>query len=179
MISHPYWAKYLNQATKLGKNLGKDAIMLKLTDADVKLLNALQENCRLTSEQLGDICGLSPTAALKRVKRLRAEGVITKEVAVIAPKKVGLSVLAIVMVTLERESKHTIDSFKKDIRNAGQIVNGYYVTGDADFVLTIAAHSMDEYEEFTRDFFYDRHKIKSFKTLVVLDAIKVGGAVSV
>ncbi|MEM8987738.1 MAG: Lrp/AsnC family transcriptional regulator [Pseudomonadota bacterium] len=146
--------------------------MFKFDHADKKLLQALQANCRLTSDQLSEACGLSPTAALKRVKQLRSEGVITKEVAVIAPKKVGLNVLAIVMVTLERESKHTIDSFKKDIRKAEQIVNGYYVTGDADFVLTIAVSSMDDYEEFTRDFFYDRHKIKSFKTLVVLDPVK-------
>ncbi len=150
-----------------------------IDDTDRKLLNALQENCRLTSDQLGEICGLSPTAALKRVKRLRADGIITKEAAVIAPKRVGLTVLAIVMVTLERESKHAVDSFKNDIRKAGQIVHGYYVTGDADFVLTIATHSMDEYEEFTREFFYDRHRIKNFKTLVVLDPVKTDGVISV
>lgn len=148
--------------------------ILKLDNADRKLLAAVQQDVRLTAEQLGDACGLSPTAALKRLKKLRSAGVVQKEVAVISPKAVGLNTMTIVMVTLERESKDVIDRFKRAIKETPQIMQGYYITGDADFLLTIVSETMDEYEEFTRDFFYDRHKIKTFKTLVVLDPVKTG-----
>ncbi|MEO0566498.1 MAG: Lrp/AsnC family transcriptional regulator [Pseudomonadota bacterium] len=146
----------------------------QIDPADRRLLAAAQKNVRLTAEQLGEACGLSPTAALKRLKKLRAHGVIEREVAVIAPKTIGLDVMAVVMVTLGRENRDVVDNFKRAIRETPQIMQGFYITGDADFLLTIVAKSMDAYEEFTRDFFYDEHQIQSFKTLVVLDPIKMG-----
>ena len=150
--------------------------MQKIDHIDRKLLAAVQKNARLTADQLSDACGLSPTAAMKRLKKLRAEGVIEREVAVISPKAVGLRTMIIALVTLERESKAAIDSFKKTIRNTPQIVEGYYITGDADFILTIATADIEEYEEFTRNFFYDKLRVKSFKSLVVMDVLKAQNA---
>lgn len=151
--------------------------MRDLDIADRKLLAAVQQDAHLTSEQLGAACGLSPTAALKRKKKLRADGIILSEVAVVSPKAVGHAILMIVMVTLERESQDVVDNFKRAIRRTPQILQGYYITGDADFALTISAKSMDDYEEFTRKFFYEQHAIKTFKTLVVLDPVKIGHAI--
>ena len=146
---------------------------------DRKLLNAVQRDAHLTAEQLGQACGLSPTAALKRLKKLRADGVIEKEVAIVSPKAVGFDIMAIVLVTLEREDRNVIDRFAQDIRTTPQIMQGYYITGEADFALTIVARDMEEYDEFTREFFYDRHKVKSFKTCVVINALKSGTAIPV
>ena len=148
--------------------------MQKLDHIDRKLLAAVQTNARLTADQLSEACGLSPTAAMKRLKKLRAGGVIEREVAVISPKAVGLRTMIIALVTLEREGKAAIDAFKKAIRNTPQVVEGYY--GEADFILTIAATDIEEYEEFTRNFFYDKLRVKSFKSLVVMDVIKAQNA---
>lgn len=150
--------------------------MRKLDHIDRKLLAAVQTNARLTADQLSEACGLSPTAAMKRLKKLRAGGVIEREVAVISPKAVGLRTMIIALVTLEREGKAAIDAFKKAIRNTPQVVEGYYITGEADFILTIAAADIEEYEEFTRNFFYDKLRVKSFKSLVVMDVIKARNA---
>lgn len=49
---------------------------------------------------------------------------------------------------------------------------GYYVTGDADFILIVTAKDMEQYEQFTRRFFYENHDIKGFKTMVVMDRVK-------
>ncbi len=153
--------------------------MRKFDNADKRLLEAVQEDAHLTAEQLGAACGLSPTAALKRLKRLRAQGVIEREAAVISPRSLGYDIMAQVMVTLDREDRGVIDRFKQDIRNTPQITQGYYITGDADFILTVVARDMDEYDEFTRDFFYDRHPIKTFKTCVVMSVVKTGGPLPV
>lgn len=141
---------------------------------DRRILVAIQENAKLTADQLGGECGLSPTAALKRLKRLRDDKIIEGEVAIVSPKAVGFPVLVLVLVTLERESSDVIDRFKKAIKSSPEIMQGYYITGDSDFLLMVVAESMDQYEEFSRSFFYERHQIKSFKTLVVLDRIKAG-----
>jgi len=151
----------------------------KIDAADARLLEAVQQDAHLTAEQLGAACGLSPTAALKRLKRLRADGIIEREAALVSPRALGYAIMAVVMVTLDREDRGVIDRFKQDIRNTPQITSGYYITGDADFILTIVARDMDEYDDFTREFFYDRHPTKTFKTCVVMSAVKTNGALPV
>ncbi|TIU07494.1 MAG: Lrp/AsnC family transcriptional regulator, partial [Mesorhizobium sp.] len=78
----------------------------------------------------------------------------------------------IVMVTLERERADIIDKFKRDIKASPEIATGFYITGEADFVLYITARSMEDYEQFTRKFFYQNAHIKSLKTMVVVDRVK-------
>ena len=66
------------------------------------------------------------------------------------------------------------DRFKAAIRSTKEVMIGYYVTGDADFILVITAKDMEDYEAFTRRFFYENHDIKGFKTMVVMDRVKAG-----
>lgn len=152
---------------------------MNLDDIDAKLLNAIQTNCRLTSEELSEIAHLSPTACQRRLRRLREAGVIEAEVAILAPRAVGRPISMLVLVSLAREHTDIIDNFKRAIRSCPEIMSGYYVTGDTDFVLTVTAESMEAYEHFSRDFFYRNQYVKSFKTLVVMDRIKASFALPV
>jgi Lrp/AsnC family leucine-responsive transcriptional regulator len=106
------------------------------------------------------------------MKRLRQEGVIEADVAVVAPAAAGRPLLMLVSVTLERERSDIIDRLKQAIRDTSEIMCGYYVTGDADFVLIISARDMDDFDTFTRRFFYNNPDIKVFKTMVVIDRVK-------
>ena len=147
---------------------------MKLDRIDVRILNAVQINNRLTSEEVGELVGLSATACQRRLKRLRSEGVIEGDVSIVSPKAVGRHVTMLVLVTLEREQADIIDRFKQAIRNTPEVMSGFYVTGDADFILVITAKNMEDYEEFTRRFFYGNNDIKSFKTMVAMDRVKAG-----
>lgn len=146
---------------------------------DARILEIVQKNNRLTSEVIGDMAGLSATACQRRLKRLRSEGVIEADVSIVSPKAVGRPIEMLVLVTLERERSDIVDRFKKAIKSSVEVVNGFYVTGDADFALYVTAHTMEDYEEFTRRFFYVNPDIKGFKTMVVLDRVKAGFAVPV
>lgn len=150
--------------------------MAELDRADIALLEAMQRNNRLTSEELARMVNLSPTACQRRLKRLRADGVIEADVSIISPKAVGRQTTMIVLVSLERERADIVDRFKASIRNTREVMIGYYVTGDADFILVVTAKDMEEYEQFTRRFFYENTDIKGFKTLVVMDRVKAGFA---
>ena len=153
--------------------------MAKLDRADAALLEAVQRNNRLTSEELAALVNLSPTACQRRLRRLRAEGVIESDVAIVSPKAVGRPVSMIVMVSLERERADIVDRFKRSIRAAREVMLGYYVTGDADFILVVTAQDMESYEAFTRRFFYENPDIKGFKTMVVMDRVKAGFALPI
>lgn len=146
---------------------------------DARILEIVQKNNRLTSEVIGEMAGLSATACQRRLKRLRSEGIIEADVSIVSPKAVGRPIEMLVLVTLERERSDIVDRFKKAIKSSVEVVNGFYVTGDADFALYVTAHTMEDYEEFTRRFFYVNPDIKGFKTMVVLDRVKAGFAVPV
>lgn len=152
---------------------------MELDGIDFRILRALQANNRLTSEQLGSLAGLSPTACQRRIKRLREEKVIEGDVSIISPKAVGRSLTTLVQVSLERERADIIDRFKAAIRATPEIMMGFYVTGDADFVLVVSARDMEDFEQFTRRFFYENPDIKGFKTMVVIDRVKAGFALPI
>jgi Lrp/AsnC family leucine-responsive transcriptional regulator len=153
--------------------------MTELDRIDIGILQAVQQNNRLTSEELGERVGLSATACQRRLRRLRAEGVIEADISVISPKAVGRPVSMLVLVSLERERADIVDKFKTAIRSTPEVMIGYYVTGDADFVLLITAKDMEDYEKFTRRFFYENHDIKGFKTMVVMDRVKASFALPI
>ncbi|MES5486057.1 Lrp/AsnC family transcriptional regulator [Bradyrhizobium sp. INPA03-11B] len=146
---------------------------------DARILEIVQKNNRLTSEVIGEQTGLSATACQRRLKRLRSAGIIEADVSIVSPKAVGRPIQMLVLVTLERERSDIVDRFKKAIKSSADVVNGFFVTGDADFVLYITARTIEDYEQFTRQFFYENKDIKGFKTMVILDRVKAGFAVPV
>jgi len=143
---------------------------------DARLLAEVQQNNRIPSEVLAERVGLSPSAVQRRLKILRAQGVIESEVAVLNPQAVGQSVTMVVLVALERERPDIIDRFKQTIRDTPQLMAGYLVTGDADFVLVVTTEDIERYEHFTRRFFHSNPDIKWYKTLVALDRVKASFA---
>lgn len=146
---------------------------------DARILDIVQKNNRLTSDMIGELAGLSATACQRRLKRLRSEGIIESDVSIVSPKAVGRPIQMLVSVTLERERSDIIDKFKKAIKSSVDVVNGFYVTGDADFILYVTARTMEDYEQFTRRFFYENSDIKGFKTMVIMDRVKAGFAIPI
>lgn len=141
---------------------------------DARIMTLVQSNNRLTSDEIGEQIGLSATAIQRRLKKLRDNGIIEADVSIVSPKAVGRPVSMLVLVSLERERADIIDRFKQALRANPEVMSGYYVTGEADFVIIVTATDMEGYEQFTRRFFYENPDIKGFKTLVIMDRVKVG-----
>ncbi|MBL1435310.1 MAG: Lrp/AsnC family transcriptional regulator [Rhodobacteraceae bacterium] len=146
--------------------------MSNLDALDRKILHEVQLNNQLTSAQLSDKIGLSPTSTQRRLNRLRADKVIEGDVAIVSSAALGRALTMMIAVTLERERSDIIDHFKKSVRREPIVMSAYYVTGDTDFILIVSARDMAEYEAFTRSFLYENPDIKGFKTTVVMDRIK-------
>ncbi len=144
-----------------------------MDDKDLELLKLLQKNARLTADSLSEEVGLSSPAVQKRIKRLRDSGVIEREIAVLSPAKLGREMTVIVDVSLERENRRYLDAFKQRMRNAPQVQQCYYATGEADFILIIVVNDIKEYEKFTQEYFFDESNVSRFTTSVVMDRVKV------
>jgi Lrp/AsnC family leucine-responsive transcriptional regulator len=152
-------------------------IISVIDEFDKKILRHVQRNNQLTSAQLADLVGLSPTSVQRRLIKLRATKVIEADIAVVSHKAVDRPLIMLVAVELARERSDIIDRFKRAVRDCPEVMSAYYVTGETDFVLVVSAKDMSDYEAFTRDFFYNNTDIKGFKTTVVMDRIKASFSV--
>lgn len=152
---------------------------MELDGFDRKLLRAVQADNQLNAERLGEAVGLSPSACLRRLRRLREAGVIEAEIAVVAPETLGRALMMVVEVTLEREQPDLMDDFKRSMRATPEVMLCFYVTGEIDFVLVVTAKTMRDYEDFTRRFFFDNPNVRRFNTRVVMDRVKFGLAVPI
>ncbi|WP_138924065.1 Lrp/AsnC family transcriptional regulator [Sulfitobacter sp. BSw21498] len=139
---------------------------------DRKILHHVQRDNLLTSARLSELVGLSQTSIQRRLARLRATKAIEADIAVVSPEAVGRPLTMLIAVELARERSDIIDRFKRAVRERAEVMSAYYVTGETDFMLIVSAEDMQDYEAFTRDFFYNNPDIKGFKTTVVMDRIK-------
>ena len=139
---------------------------------DRKILHHVQRDNLLTSARLSELVGLSQTSVQRRLARLRATKAIEADIAVVSPEAVGRPLTMLIAVELARERSDIIDRFKRAVRERAEVISAYYVTGETDFMLIVSAKDMQDYEAFTRDFFYNNPDIKGFKTTVVMNRIK-------
>lgn len=146
---------------------------------DAKILNLVQQNNRLTVEQIGDQVGLSGSACQRRLGRLRKEKIIRSDVAIVDPAKVGKQLTMVIDVTVEREKPDIMAKFKDTMRRHPQVMQCYYVTGDKDFILIVNMSDMEEFEAFQNEFCTENPSISRFSTSVVVDPVKVGLTVPV
>ena len=141
---------------------------------DLAILACLQADSRTIAEVIGAKVGLSAAAVQRRIKRLRESGVIEKEVAVLSPRALGLSMTFLVMVEMERENLTVLDVFRRQVLADDYVQQCYYVTGQADFVLVVTCPDMTAFEAFTRRMFFDNPNVRHFTTSVAMDRVKVG-----
>ncbi|MCK1400335.1 Lrp/AsnC family transcriptional regulator [Bradyrhizobium sp. 4] len=145
---------------------------MELDRLDARLLDLMQRNNRLSSEELGAKIGLSASGVQRRLKRLRSEHVIEADVSIVSPKAIGRNVTVLVLISLERDRPDIIDRFKRAIGKMPEVMSGFYVTGQTDFVLLVTANNMEEYECFTRRLKHENSDLKRVETMVVLDRVK-------
>lgn len=147
---------------------------MQLDNQDLHILRILQEDVRKSIEYLAQEVGLSTASVQRRLKRLRDNKIIAREVAIIAPKAVGQLMSFVISVELERDHINHLKQFKNRIKHEPRVQQCYYVTGEADFILIVTARDMDDFERFTQTLFYNDSNVRRYKTSVVMERTKIG-----
>ncbi|KLU26562.1 ArsR family transcriptional regulator [Caballeronia mineralivorans PML1(12)] len=145
-----------------------------LDDFDLRILAILQRDNQISNQSLAAEIGLSPPACMRRVKRLRDEKYIQQDVSIVDPNKVGLPLMMLVLVQVERERVDLLDEFKRFLNSLPEVMQCYVVTGRADFIMMISMRDIDHYEEFSTRVFRQNPNIRHFETMVVMSKVKVG-----
>lgn len=147
-----------------------------LDKLDKAILRRLQENGRETYDLIGEAVGLSPSAVLRRVKRLEEAGVIERYVALVRPEAVGLGLTAYLNVRLEKltesHKRNPMDVFRASVQNWPEVVECAALTGDMDYLLRVVVEDMAHYSRFIMDTLLKHPSVQDCKTSFVLDRVK-------
>ena len=150
---------------------------------DGAILRMLQLNGRTTYDMVGEQVGLSPSAVLRRVKRLEESGVIDRYVALVKPDKVGLGLTAYINVRLEKHSethkRNPMDVFRASVQTWPEVVECAALTGEMDYLLKLLVKDMAAYSRFIMDVLLKHPSVQDCKTSFMLDQVKSTTAVPV
>ncbi len=141
---------------------------------DRHILDLVQRDCQLKAETIASQIGLSASAVQRRLKRLRAQGVIRAEVAVLDRQAVGRSITLVAGLEIERDNYQALASFRAWADRQDAVQQVYYVTGQVDLVVIVMARDMADYDAWCARLMEDNPMIRRINTQVVIDALKLG-----
>ena len=157
--------------------------MEPLDTLDRQILSTLQANGRATYDQIAEGVGLSPSAVLRRVKRLETDGVIDSYVALLKPERVGLGLTAHINVRLEKSSenqqRNPRDLFRASVQTWPEVVECDALSGEMDYFLKVLVSDMSAYSHFVMDTLLKHPSVQDCRTSFVLDRVKATTALPV
>ena len=139
-----------------------------LDDFDHRLLARVRRNNLEPARVTADAVGLSESAVLRRLRRLRAEGVIVGDVAIVDPGRIQPRILIHVLITMTTQARQVTDAFKRAMTRSKDVLGAWDVTGETDFLVTVAVGSMADYERFCQRELTTELGVGSFKTMIVI-----------
>lgn len=145
---------------------------MHLDSADIRILNELQNDAKITNKELGTILHLSPTAVFERIKKLEKNGLIRNYAAILDRKILGKELLVICQIRLVRHSQQNIEEFEKQIKAIDEIKECFHISGDYDYVLKAAFKNMDDYHDFMVNKLTTISSIGNTHTLFIINQVK-------
>jgi len=135
-----------------------------LDELDRRILNALQADASQTNTELAAQVHVSPPTCLRRVKQLTENGVISRQVAIVDPDKVGARLSAIVEITLDIQAAERMAQFEQLVANEDAVMQCYRVAPGPDFVLIIQVADMPAYHALAHRLFATHANVRNVKT---------------
>jgi DNA-binding Lrp family transcriptional regulator len=146
--------------------------MIEVDLFDLKMLAALQNDGRLTNQQLADAVGLSASQCSRRRMRLEDEKVISGYHADLTPESLGFGVIAFIQVTLATHSPDNAKKFRTLVQRVDEIQEAYSLTGDADYVLKAILRDLKGLSDLVNDVLMPHQSVAHVRSSIVLDRLK-------
>ena len=137
-----------------------------------RILEHLQAHGRASAQDLSDAVGLSTAPCWRRVKAMEADGTIRGYVALVEPRKVGLTACLLVQVSLDRHSENVVNDFERAVRDTPEILECHVTTGDADYLLKIVVADTLAYDAFLHRLMFKLKGVRQMRTSVALRTVK-------
>jgi len=121
---------------------------MQLDRYDSQILHVLQQDGRISNQDLADRIGLSPSPCLRRVRTLEEAGIITGYRALLDAKKLGLSLMALIHISMDQHTPERFANLEAEVAEIDEVLECLLITGqDADYQLKVVVQDMDAYQE--------------------------------
>ena len=144
----------------------------ELDPADRRILRELQQDGALRNDLLSERVALTPAPTLRRVRALERAGVISRYAALLDPERVGLGVRVKVDVRLASQTRNGIDAFSKAIMAMPEVIECMILFGEWDYVLTVVARDVDDYQRFVFDKLSKLPNIATYGSTLIMRVVK-------
>lgn len=144
----------------------------KLDEADRRILRELQLDGAVRNDILADRIALTPAPTLRRVRALEKAGVISRYAALLDAERVGFAVRVKVDVRLASQTRDGIDAFSKAIMVMPEVVECMILFGEWDYVLTVVARDVEEYQRFVFDKLSKLPNIATYRSTLIMRMVK-------
>ena len=115
---------------------------------DRLILQTLQEDGRISNQDLADRIGLSPSPCLRRLRALEDAGIVTGYRALLNAKALGYSLMALIYISMDMHTPERFENFEQQIRQVSEVLECLLITGqDADYQLKVVVRDMDAFQE--------------------------------
>ncbi len=146
--------------------------MSTFDEFDLRILKLLQENARITTQELAEHVGLSATPCARRVKRMEDEGVIDRYVTLLNPDRLGIGLRVFINVRLNTQAAKAFETFETAIRKLPEIVGCYLLAGNYDYLVHVRVADVEAYRNFIRDRLVTIDGVGETQSSVVLEQTK-------
>jgi DNA-binding Lrp family transcriptional regulator len=145
---------------------------MKLTAADKRLLDALQQDATRPQADLAEIAGMSRTSAWRRIRDFEDSGLIQGQVAVLDPQKAGFHIQVLLAVSMTEHTDENRRSFEDHVTGLAAVTECFTVAGERDYVLHVVVPDMETYTEFLQSEILKHPAVRSASSTFVLQRIK-------
>ena len=153
---------------------------MSLDRYDQRILELLQKEGRLSNQELADRIGLSPSPCLRRVRALEEQGIIAGYRALVDARKLGLSLMALIHISMDRHTPERFENFENRVAILPEVLECLLITGqDADYQLKVIVRDMDAYQQLLLNRITKIEGVTGVHSSFVLRAVVQGGAVPV
>jgi len=144
----------------------------EMQPVDRQILKVLQEDGRISNQDLAERANMSASACWRRVKALEEGGVIDRYTALVNPEAVGLGFHAMVQVVLSRHQANHVEGFIAAVMTRPEVLDCFATTGDADYHLRIRCRDLSAYNAFLEEFMFALEGVSTVKTNLILRQLK-------
>ena len=145
---------------------------ISLNKKDRQLLDVLQEEGRMSQIDLADRVALSPSQCGRRVRRLEEAGIIDGYTAVLDTASTGLSVVAFVMVSLEKHGREEAADFARAVEGRSNVLECWSISGDDDYMLRVVATDLRELSDWMMHDLLAIENVAKVHSIIALDKVK-------
>ncbi len=146
--------------------------MQKLTRADYRLLDALQNDTSLSQIDLAERSDMSRTSVWRRIREMEDAGLIEGRVALLNPRALGLQINVMLSVSMVQHSDRTRQEFEKYIESLPEVMECYSVSGDRDYLLQVISRDMESYNDFLNTMILNHASVHSASSSFALRRVK-------